>query len=216
MIDVASKSMRRTLRLAACVTSAGMLVPFGGLAADRDSNVFAMSDGRIDRTRNGQFEVNTKGMRATINGTRGQSLRVRFTYLGPTQDVAKLADGSVRHQLVLALRAKDICNRVYIGWHFLTPSKHDQVVVQVKTNPGEVSHSDCGDSGYQTVVRFNARAVRTDEQHTFEASIENGRLAVNTDGAVTHVYLPAAAFDFDGPAALRSDNAHVIFSYEAE
>jgi hypothetical protein len=31
-----------------------------------------------------------------------------------------------------------------------------------------------------------------------------------------HVHLPAAAFDFDGPAALRSDNAHVIFSYEAE
>jgi hypothetical protein len=233
MREGANKPLRRTLRLAVCATSAGMLFWFGvtldgfrswlgslggGLlhAACLDSNVFAVSDGRIDRTRDGQFEVVTKEMRATISGTRGQRLRVRFTYLGPTHDVAKLADGSVRYQFVLGLRAKNICNRVYIGWHFLAPSKHDQVVVQVKTNPGEVSHADCGDSGYQTVATFNAPAVKVNEQHTFEASIENGRLVVSTDGAITHVHMPAATFDFDGPAAVRSDNAHVIFSYEAK
>ena len=231
--EAANQPPRRVLRLAACATSAGLLFSFGMtleslhywlsamgtgllLAAGVDSDVFAVSDGRINRTRDGQFEVSTKEMRATIKGTSGQRLRVRFTYLGPTAETAKLADGSVRHQFVLALRAKNICNRLYIGWHFLGPSKHDQVVVQVKANRGQVSHAECGDSGYQTVATFSAPAARVNQEHRFEASIENGCLVVVTNEQVRHVPWPAAAFDFDGPAALRSDNARVIFAYEAE
>jgi hypothetical protein len=233
MSEVTNRFLRHTLRVAVCATSTGLLFSFGltleglryrlgmlgtGLifAAGLDSNAFDISDGRIDRTGDGRFKVSTTEMRATISGTSGKSIRVHFTYLGPTQDISKLADGSVRHQFVLALRAKDICNRVYIGWHFLAPKGHDQVVVQVKTNPGQVSHADCGDSGYQTVATLDAPGVRVNEEHTFEASIRDRRLVVITDGAVADVKLPDAAFTFDGPAALRSDNAHVIFSYEAD
>jgi hypothetical protein len=233
MQEVTNKSVGRTLRLATCATSAALLFSFGMtlevfrywlstlgpgllLAAGMDSSLFDISDGRIDKTADGRFEVNTKEMRATIRGTMGKHVRVHFTYLGPTQEISKLADGTVRHQFVLALRAKDICNRIYIGWHFLAPNHQDQVVVQVKANPGEVSHADCGDSGYQTVSIFNVPAVEVNQEHAFEAFILDGRLVVITDGVKKRLKLPDVAFTFDGPSALRSDNAHVVFSYEAD
>jgi hypothetical protein len=233
MREVTNKSLGRTLRLAACATSAALLFSFGLtlenfrywlstfgtgrlLAAGPDSSLFDISDGRIDNAGGGRFEVSTKEMRATIRGTIGKRVRVHFTYLGPTQELSRLADGSVRHQFVLALQAKNICNRVYIGWHFLSPGKQDQLIVQVKSNPGKASHADCGDSGYQTVSAFSVPAVRVNQEHTFEAFIQDRRLVVITDGATRHVKLPDVAFTFDGPVALRTDNAHVVFSYEAD
>jgi hypothetical protein len=175
-----------------------------------------VSDGRIDQTRDGRLEVNTKELRATIRSTTGRSVAVHFTYLGPTSDISRLADGEVRHQFVLALRAKDICNRVYIGWHFLAPNPKDKIVVQVKSNPGKRTHEVCRDNGYQTLMSFAAPPVRENEGHAFAASITGKILTVTTDGEATQVLLPDVAFTFDGLAALRSDNAHLVFTYEAQ
>lgn len=180
------------------------------------ATVFDVSDGRIDRRRDGRLEVNTKELRATIRGTTGGSIAVHFMYLGPTREISRLADGEVRHQFVIALRAKDICNRVYIGWHFLAPNPKDEIVVQVKSNPGKRTHEACLDNGYQTVMSFAAPPVRVNEEHTFAASIAGKILTVTMDGKATQLLLPDAALKFDGPAALRSDNAHVIFTYEAQ
>jgi hypothetical protein len=175
-----------------------------------------VSDGRIDRTRDGRLEVNTKELRASIRGTTGRSIAVHFMYLGPTREVSRLANGEVRHQFVLALRAKDICNMVFVGWHFLDPDPADAIVVQVKSNPSERTHEACLDHGYQTVTSFAAPPVRLNQGHTFAASIEGQILTVMIDGTVKQVVLPDVAHAFDGPDALRSDNAHVIFTYEAQ
>lgn len=175
-----------------------------------------VSDGRIVRSRDGRLEVDTKELRATIRGTTGRSIAVHFMYLGPTRELSRLANGEVRHQFVLAPRAKDICNMVYVGWHFLAPDPADTIVVQVKSNPGKRTHEACLDNGYQTVASFAAPPVRLNEEHTFAAVIDGQILTVTMDGRATQVVLPDLALAFDGPASLRSDNAHVIFTYEAQ
>lgn len=178
--------------------------------------VLDVSDGRIVRTRDGRLEVNTKELRATIRGTTGRRIGVHFMYLGPTREISRLANGEVRHQFVLAPRAKDICNMVYVGWHFLAPDPVDTIVVQVKSNPGKRTHEACLDNGYQTVASFAAPPVRVNQEHTFTASIDGQILTVTMDGTATRVVLPDLALAFDGPDSLRSDNAHVIFTYEAQ
>jgi hypothetical protein len=178
--------------------------------------VLDVSDGRIVRTRDGRLEVNTKELRATIRGTTGRSITVHFMYLGPTREVSRLANGEVRHQLVLGPGAKDICNMVSVGWHFLAPDPADTVVVQVKSNPGRRTHEACLDNGYQTVTSFAAPPVRVNQEHTFAASITGLVLTVTMDGTAAEVLLPDAALTFDGPDSLRSDNAHIIFTYEVQ
>jgi hypothetical protein len=54
------------------------------------------------------------------------------------------------------------------------------------------------------------------QAHTFAASINGQILTVVMNGTPTQVVLPGVALAFDGPGALRSDNAHVIFTYEAQ
>jgi hypothetical protein len=177
---------------------------------------FDTSDGRIDKTRDGRYEVNTKELRTTLLHTSGSNVRSRFVYLGPTRDISRLADGEIRHQFALALRAEDICNRVYVSWHFLAPKKNDEILIQVKANPGQHTHAACGDKGYTTITTLAAPPIRVGEQHVFGASIEKGELVVVTDGKQARLKLPATAFSYNGPAALRSDNAHLIFTVEAQ
>src|SRR5262249_50284941 len=155
---------------------------------------------RIVRSRDGRLEVNTKELRATIRGTTGRSIAVHFTYLGPTREVSRLANGEVRHQFVLALRAKDICNMVSAGWPFLAPDPVEPIVVQVKSNPGKRPHEACLDTGYQTITSSAAPPVRVNQEHTFAAIIYGQILTVTIDGRATQVVLPDPALAFDGPA----------------
>ena len=226
-----NKSLRRVIRLTAYMVSATVLFSFGsGITSDEfkywpstfgsglilaagltGSNVFDVPDGRIDKTRDGRWEVNTKEMRATIKGTTGKSIAVYFTYLGPTRETSRLADGEIRNQFGVKLRAQDTCNCVYVMFHF---EKNVGVSVQVKRNPGKKTHEDCLDRGYESVSFHPTPFVKVNTPHTLAAKLESRMLTVSADGDAWQVILPGV-IDFDGPAGLRSDNAHVIFTYEA-
>ncbi len=172
---------------------------------------FDITDGAISKS-GSLYQIETPELRATIKGSSGASLVTTFTYLGPTVQQSRLSDGELRHQFALVLRAQDICNRVYISVHFDT----NEVYVQVKRNPGKVTHKDCGDEGYTTVADWTVPPVRVGEPYYLSSRIVNTTLAVNTGGLSHLVKLPSTAFEFNGPAGLRTDNVRVRFSVEAE
>ena len=121
---------------------------------------------------------------------------------------APLANGEVRRQLGLKLRAHDTCNVVYVMWHVEpTPG----IYVSVKHNLGQSTHSECGDHGYTNLkpeVSAPVAALHEGEQHSLRAWIEGSRLIVSADGAVVWKgQLPSETWTFDGPVGLRSDNA---------
>jgi hypothetical protein len=81
---------------------------------------------------------------------------VKFTYLGPTQEVSRLGNGEVRSQFGIKLRAQDTCNIVYIMWHF---SPDQKIAVSVKRNPGQGTHEDCLDNGYINNIKPRVSAL---------------------------------------------------------
>lgn len=106
---------------------------------------FDVTDGKIERAPGKRLKVSTKEMRATLKFTTEQSATVKFTYLGPTKEVAHLGSGEVRSQFGIRLRAHDDCNAVYVIWHF---APDQRIAVSVKRNPGKRTHADCLDHGY--------------------------------------------------------------------
>ncbi len=167
-----------------------------------------VDDGEIRQV--GSFLMVDSGeMRANIHGGFQRSASLDFTYLGPTSNVSRLADGEIRHQFGLKLRARDTCNLVYVMWRF----DDSTITVAIKRNPGESTHRECLDHGYTTVGKSAVTApVRQGVPHTLEAQLNGRILTVAADGLVVRtVNLGAGAMDFDGPVGLRSDNVKVRF-----
>jgi hypothetical protein len=57
--------------------------------------------------------VSVPKLRAYLNAQTAQSVEARFTYLGSTENEARLGSGELRRQFGLKLRAHDACNLVY-------------------------------------------------------------------------------------------------------
>jgi hypothetical protein len=196
---------------------ATILSLFGLQAAAQNPKDFNVTDGKIERATGGRLQIRTKEVRATLKKQTVQKITVNFTYVGPTQDVSHLGDGSVRHQFGLKLQAQDICNLVYVMWHFDSP-KDNRLEVSVKSNPGRKTHEDCLDNGYifaLTPTTFVAAPiVKVDEAHTLSAELSGRHLLVHADNLlVWEGDLPEVVSSFNGPIGFRSDNAHVVFDY---
>jgi hypothetical protein len=88
--------------------------------------------------------------------------------------------------------------------------------VQVKSNPDKHESSACGDGGYTTIdpsEEHDVKTIEPDSEHTLRAAIAGKDLQMYADGKLSWVgRLPDAAFDFDGPAGLRTDNG--VFDIE--
>lgn len=175
-----------------------------------------VTSGSVDRLGGGRYAVDSGAMRAVAPGSRGDRARLQFTYRGPSRESAPLASGELRRQIGLKLRARDTCNVVYAMWR-IEPSSG--VAVQVKSNPGQSRHAQCGDRGYETLDagrKAAAPAVAPDAPHVLEAAIDGGALRVVADGVVVwEGRLPASALAFDGPAGVRSDNGAFEFWLDA-
>jgi hypothetical protein len=189
----------------------GAVVPTATAQLQPDD--FDVPDGRIENAAGNRLMVSTKEMRATVKFRTRQTATAKFTYLGPTSDVSRLGNGEVRSQFGIKLRAQDTCNMVYVMWHFAPDQK---IAVSVKRNPGKRTHEDCLDNGYINNIkpRVSAapRAVRPDEPHSLTASMNGSNLTVTADNIVVwQGDLGPVALEFDGPAGLRSDNAHIVF-----
>jgi|ERR1700694_308052 hypothetical protein len=176
---------------------------------------FDVSDGKIEETAGNRFMVGSKEMRATLKKTgASQNVTVKFTYLGPTQEVSHLGNGEVRHQFGIKLKAQDICNLVYVMWNFDTR----KIAVSVKLNPGQRTHEECLDRGYINNIKpqilMPPPAVEVDQPHTLSAELEGQELTVKADGRVAWGgTLVPVVLEFKGPVGIRSDNAQVVFDF---
>jgi hypothetical protein len=145
--------------------------------------------------------------RGVATASSGEAAALRFTYLGPTAEEARLASGQVRHQIGLKLRAADGCNVVYVMWR---AEPKPFIEVSVKRNPGKRTHAECGADGYTKVEPSASSRVPAFEvgvEHVLEAAIDGDTLTAKVDGVVAwQGELPDRARELDGPAGFRSDN----------
>jgi hypothetical protein len=160
-----------------------------------------------------RLRVDSGAMRAVIAGDESSIAELDFTYRGPSTETTPLADGEIRRQIGLKLRAKDTCNVAYVMWH---AAPADGIAVLVKHNPGKSTHEACGDQGYITIKPTSAGVVpvlRPNERHLLRAEIAGTTLRVLVDGALAWTgTLPSQAFTFNGPVGIRSDNG--VFDFD--
>ncbi len=173
-----------------------------------------VTSGSVSAVSPGVFHVDAGGMRA-LTASRSNAVTLSFVYRGASRETAPLANGEVRRQIGVKLRAQDDCNVVYVMWH-IEPDAG--VFVSVKSNPGKATHAECGDAGY-----INLKAVRSGVvapvavgvARSLRAVIADTSMVVSVDGRVVwEGVLPAEAFAFDGVVGVRSDNGVFDFSVE--
>lgn len=183
----------------------------GALVAIEESR-FCPTAGRVAGLGKQAFKVNVGGMRGVIAGDTSRSAELAFVFRGPSKETAPLADGSLRQQIGLKLRAFNTCNVVYVMWHILP---EQGLWVMVKSNPGQTEHAQCHDNGYTTVMPTKSAPLpelRVDEGHTLRADLDGDALRVFADGApVWEGKLPRVALSVDGPVGTRSDNGEFDF-----
>jgi hypothetical protein len=190
------------------------IVPLAGAQTSARQSDFEVSDGRIDKAAGGRLSVSSKEMRATLkHASPSQKVTLNFIYLGPTREIAHLGSGEVRHQFGIKLKAQDTCNLIYVMWNFDT----QKIAVSVKLNPGQRTHEQCLDHGYNNIkprVSAAPPSLKADQPHTLSADLQGLDLAVKADGElVWQGTLLPVVLNFKGPVGLRSDNAHVVFDF---
>lgn len=182
-----------------------------------EARELVVTSGTIESEGSGRFANRSATLRAWLGRAPRSRAQLEFIYRGPTAGDAPLASGELRRQIGLELRARDSCNVVYVMWH-IEPSPG--IVVSVKSNPGQSRHAECRDRGYsflQPITSDPAPRVAPGQPHVLAAEIRGRRLHVSTDGRETWVgELPLAAFEFDGPVGVRSDNAEFSAALRAE
>ena len=173
---------------------------------------FCTTEGKVART-GMAIHVDVGAMRGVLSTDRSRSAEVDFTYRGPSKDTQPLADGEIRRQIGVKLKAQDSCNVVYAMWHIAPDTG---VFVLVKQNPGKSTHEACKDGGYITPSPTQTRpvaAVAVGAPHTLRADLDGQRLRVTADGALAwEGTLPASVLQMDGPPGVRSDNGTFDFS----
>jgi hypothetical protein len=177
----------------------------------------SLSSGAIEDDGPGRFVIRSPVLRAELGRSPRSAAELSFVYRGPTHSDAPLASGELRRQIGLKLRAQDSCNVVYVMWH-IEPATG--IVVSVKSNPGQSRHAECGDRGYRFLepsTSARAATVEPGTAHVLGAEMRGRQLLVKTDGSESWVgELPAAAFSFDGPIGVRSDNGEFSVELRAE
>jgi len=146
-------------------------------------------------------------VRAFARGAGGDAASLTFTFGGDADQARALANGELRRQMGVKLRAQDSCNVVYVMWR-LDPKP--KLEVSVKANPGKRTHEECGAEGYTKIKPASARAVPALDvgaTHTLRAEIVGDALYAWIDNALVWTgTLPPEARQISGPAGMRSDN----------
>ena len=162
------------------------------------------------------LSVESPEFRAVAARARDSDVELRFTYLGPTEEVARLGSGRVRRQIGLKMRAQDPCNLVYAMWR-IDPGP--EIAVQVKRNGGQRTSAECKNEGYRTVRPLQSAPVAGVEpgsSHVLRAVLRESELRVWADGVLAwQGDLGEEAVDLQGPVGLRSDNARFTFALSA-
>lgn len=177
-----------------------------------DPSTFCVTAGRASPNGGATLLVDSPGMRGVVANDKSRAGELAFVFRGASARTVKLANGEVRQQIGLKLRAQDTCNVVYVMWHF-TPKL--EIAVSVKSNPGQATHLDCLDRGYINLRPTRGAApppVAVGSAHKLRAALEGDTLRVRADDVeVWEGTLPPEAFAFDGAVGIRSDNVAADF-----
>jgi hypothetical protein len=161
--------------------------------------------------------VDVPKMRAYVNQPAADRAQIHFTYLGPTLSQSALGSGASRTQFGLKLHAADACNLVYVMWR-VEPAA--ELVVSVKSNPGQHSSSQCGNHGYQNIRPRSSEPIpplTAGQSHTLRAALHSDELQVFIDDRpVWQGSLGSVAASLSGPAGVRSDNARLQFDLQSD
>lgn len=171
-----------------------------------------VTSGWVDSIEAPTLKVDVGAMRGVVAGDRSGAAELAFDYPGPSHEETPLADGEMRRQIGLKLRAQDTCNVVYVMWRIAPVAG---VFVQVKSNPGQSTHEQCADRGYTELpatAGTQPAPIGPGERHTLRADLEGNVLTVLADGALAWKgELPAEAAAGGGPIGVRSDNGQFGF-----
>jgi hypothetical protein len=180
-----------------------------------EAGALCVTDGKVRDIGSGVMEVNSPEMRAVVAGSAPEVAEMRFRYEGPTAETSALANGEIRRQAGLKLRAADSCNVVYVVWRFEPEAR---LVVQVKNNPGKHRHAECGDAGYQNVPPRKSSPVPlplAGEEHFLQARLDGSDLSVYVDHELAWQGDIGSDATFGGPVGIRTDNARLVFEMAA-
>ena len=171
-----------------------------------------VTKGAITEISSTELEVVEPEMRGVAAYPTKQHVEAHLTYLGRTAKDKPLGSGEIRRQFGLKLRAQNGCNLVYAMWR-IAPKK--ELVVSVKSNPGQQTHAECGTNGYTNIKPQHSSAIPAlvkGAHHTLRALMEGSRMRVFIDGKnVWEGDAGQAALAFDGPVGVRTDNARFKF-----
>ena len=177
-----------------------------------DPSTFCVTAGRATPAGGATLVVDSAGMRGVIASDRSRAGELAFVFRGASTKTVRLANGELRQQIGLKLRAQDTCNVVYVMWH-LAPKL--EIAVSVKSNPGQATHADCLDRGYinlKPARRVVPPAIAVGSAHKLRAAIEGDTLRAWADDVeVWEGTLPPQAFELDGAVGIRSDNVAADF-----
>jgi hypothetical protein len=172
-----------------------------------------VTDGSLEDAGNGRLRVTVPQMRAVLVRPPTDAAQLSFIYLGPTVTRKALGSGTTRVQFGLKVRAEDPCNLLYVMWRV---EPEFQLVVSVKSNPGQHLSSECGNHGYRNLKadsRGSLPALASGDPHRLSAEIHGRSLEVFADGRrVWQGRLDSTAAAFRGPVGVRSDNARLEFT----
>jgi hypothetical protein len=179
-----------------------------------------VTEGRVTEFSTGYLGIRDARTRAVLGFKTPQTAELFFRYLGPTADQVPLESGTVRTQIGLKMRAEDGCNLVYVMWRILPVP---ELVVSIKSNPGQRTFAECQDRGYHNVTPdklISIPAFKVGNAHSIRAVLDGTRLSVNADGQLAwDGELDASAFRFNGPVGFRTDNGQFdaqFFAFQPE
>jgi hypothetical protein len=192
------------VRVQDLVVTSGQVEPVSDARSTRPAARSAAAD---------HFLIRAPTLRAWVGRESRSAVELEFSYLGATEKDAALASGELRRQIGLELRAQDSCNVLYVMWRI---APVPQLMVSLKSNPGQRQHSECRDRGYTNLAPERSGPLpqlRPGERHVLSAALlpsarsSDLELEVKVDGvSLWRGVLPPAAAALAGPVGLRSDN----------
>ena len=175
-----------------------------------------VTEGAIDALPGPRLSIDVPKMRAYLNESTPQAIQAHFTYLGQTANPSRLGSGTIRTQFGFKLHAQDACNLVYAMWRIEPES---QLVVSIKSNPGQHTSAQSGSQGYQNIKPARSKPVpvlRPGETHWFRAQMNGSEMTVFVDNSpIWEGSIPPVALGFNGPVGIRSDNARMELELRA-
>jgi hypothetical protein len=175
-----------------------------------------VTEGTIEQGPGNRLSVHVPKMRAFVTVRTSQDVEAHFTYLGKTPGEKPLGSGEMRRQFGLKLRAQDPCNLVYAMWRI---EPEPELVVSVKSNPGQHTSAECGNRGYRNIKpvhRSLLPPLRPGAAHALRAEMNGVELRVYADNnLVWEGSVGSEAGSLTGPVGIRSDNARLELEVRA-